>query len=58
MKYINEQNKFIEEYKRYKINILEPTLVDIKKFFDNWKKPEHWRKYTIGMGWLLLHQFG
>lgn len=50
MKYINEQNKFIEEYKRYKINILEPTLVDIKKFFNNWKNPEHWRKYTTGKG--------
>ena len=50
MKHTNELKKFLEEYEQYKIEVLNPTHEELKKFFRNWENPEYWKKYTTGKG--------
>ena len=50
MKYIDKLNKFLAEYEQYEIDILKPTLDELKQLFKIWETSEYWGKYTTGKG--------
>lgn len=50
MELSNELNNFLEKYKEYEANILEPTANEINASLRKMEKPEFWSHYMTGKG--------
>ncbi len=50
MNYIKELNNFLQEYEKYELDILKPTMEEIDSILEKWKAPEYWEHYASKKG--------